>query len=121
MCEALPFRQMKLASLQLLSVTAELFFRGLALLNIQAGSIPFENVSVVVANRHFAVEHPAVFSVGSADARFVFEDFSARQRASPLVHNPVDVLRMNESRPIPAGHLVQSGAQVFHPGLAEVG
>ena len=35
-------------------------------------------------------------------------------------HNPLNVLGMNEIRPIPAGHLFQSDAQVFQPRSIEV-
>jgi hypothetical protein len=38
--KALPFGKIKLASLQLLGVPAELFFRRFALVNIEARSIP---------------------------------------------------------------------------------
>src|SRR5580704_1950834 len=66
------------------------------------------------------MEHPAVIPAGSADARFVFEDFSCRKARPPLGHNPIKVFGVNESSPIPAGHFVQSDAQVFQPGFIEV-
>src|SRR6266481_10183504 len=69
---------------------------------------------------HVPVEYPAVCSISSTDAGFVFEGFSGRDTGSPLGHNPFNVLRVNESRPIPAGHFVQSDAQVFQPRLIEV-
>ena len=66
------------------------------------------------------MEHPAVFSIGSADARFVFEDFSGRETRSPLGHNSIQFFRVNESGPIPTGDFVQSHAEVFQPRLVEV-
>ncbi len=66
------------------------------------------------------MEHPAVFSIRAADASFVFEDFPSREAGSPLGHNPLNVLRVNDSRPIPAGHFVQSDAKVFQPRFIEV-
>ena len=118
--KALSFGKIKLTSLQLLGVAAELFFRRFALVNIQARSIPLDDVAVCIAKWHFPVEHPAVFSICSTDASFVLEDFSSREAGSPLGHNPLNVLRVNEIRPIPAGHFVQSDAQVFQPRFIEV-
>src|SRR4029077_56841 len=115
-----PFSKIKLASLQLLGVAAELFFRRFAFLNIQTQSIPLDDVAVRIAKWHFPVEHPAVCSLRATDASFVFEDFSSREAGSPLGHNPLNVLWVNESRPIPAGHFVQSDAQIFQPGFIEV-
>ena len=66
------------------------------------------------------MEHPAVFSIRPADASLVLEDFSSRKAVSPLGQNPSNVLRVNENRPIPPGHLVQSDAQVFQPAFVEV-
>src|SRR5260370_16198846 len=57
--KTLPFGKIKLASLQLLGVAAELFFRRFALVNVQARSIPLDDVAVCVAKGHFPVEHPA--------------------------------------------------------------
>ncbi len=99
---------------------ADFFFRGFAFLNIETRSIPLDDVAVRIAKWHFPVEHPAVFSIRAADASFVFEDFSSREAGSPLGHNPLNVLRVNVSRPIPASHLVQSDAQVFQPRFIEV-
>ena len=120
MGKTLPFGEIKLASLQRFGISAELLFRRSAILNIQTRSIPLNDVAVCVAKWHFAVEHPAVFSIRSADASFVFEDFSGCETGSPLGHNSINVLRMNESGPIPAGHFVQSDAQVFQPRFIEV-
>ncbi len=120
MAKTLPFGKIKLASLQLLRVAAELFFRRLAFLNIQTRSIPLDDVAVCIAKWHFPVEHPAVISIRPPDASFVLEDFSRRKAGSPLGHNPFNVLRVNESRPIPADHFVQSDAQVLQPRFIEV-
>src|ERR1700733_14182912 len=102
--KTLPFGKVKLASLQLFGVASELFFGRLALVDIQARSIPLDDVAVCIAQWHFPVEHPAVFSVCSANARFVFENLSRREACSPLGHDPLNVLRMNESPPIPPHH-----------------
>ena len=109
-----------MASLQLRGVAAELLFRRFALVNIEARPIPLDDVAALITERRFVVVHPAVFSIGSADARFVFEDFSGRKTGSPLGDDSINVFRVNESGPIPAGHFVQSDAQVFQPRFIEV-
>src|ERR1700752_5388772 len=120
MGKALTCREIKLASLQLPGISAELLFRSLALLNVQTRPIPFDDVPISIAKRHFPVEHPAVFPIRSADARFVPENFSRREGTSPCGYNPVEVLRVNESRPLPPGHGVQSDSQVFQPRPIEI-
>src|SRR5260370_42478123 len=102
MGKTLPFGKIKLASLQLLGVAAELFFRRFALFNIQARSIPLDDVAVCIAKGHFPVEHPAVFSIRAADASFVFEDFSSREGGSPLCPNPLNLFRGKGNRPNPS-------------------
>src|SRR6202040_1809862 len=99
---------------------ADFFFRGFAFLNIETRSIPLDDVAVRIAKWHFPVEHPAVFSIRAADASFVFEDFSSREAGSPFGHNPLNVFGGNVSGPIPAGHFIQSDAEVFQPRLIEV-
>src|SRR4029077_16116845 len=98
----------------------QLLFRLLALLNVETRPIPLDDVAVRIAKWHFPVEHPAVISICAADASFVFENFSSREAGSPLGHNPLNVLRVNESRPVPAGHFVESDAEVFQPRFIEV-
>ncbi len=104
--KTLPFGKIKLASLQLLGVPAKLFFCRFALLNIHTRSIPPDDVTVCVAKRHLPVEHPPVFSICSTHASFVLEVLSTHEAVPPLRNNPIDVLRVNESRPIPAHHFV---------------
>src|SRR6266404_8353530 len=99
---------------------ADFFFRGFAFINIEARSIPLDDAAVCIAKWHFPVEHPPVFSIRPTDASFVLEDFSSRKAGSPLGQNPFNVLRVNESRPIPADYFVQSDAQVFQPRRIEV-
>src|SRR6202040_1022701 len=115
-----PFGKIELASLQLLGVAAELFFRRFAFLNIETRSIPLGDIAVRIAKWHFPVEHPAVFSIRSTDAGFVLEGFSSREARSPLGYNPFNVFGVHVSRPIPTGHLIQSDAEVFQPRFIEV-
>src|SRR6516165_2249388 len=89
--------------------------RPLAVLDVEAGSVPFQNFTCSITQRHFAVEHPAVFSIGVADACLVFEDFSGRQTGSPLGHNPLDIVGMNPGCPVPTLDINEGTAQIFKP------
>jgi hypothetical protein len=98
----LPFGEIKLASLQLVGASAEPFFRSLAILNIDARSIPLNNLAVPVADCYFVVQHPAKFAVCAQDARFMHEGFAAGQRRAPLFHDSFDILGVDERCPPPA-------------------
>src|SRR5258707_14305968 len=82
--------------------------------------MPLDVVPFCIARGHLPVEHQTLFSLASADASFALDHFSSRQAASPLGQTPFNVLRVNESGPIPADHLVQSDAEVFQPTFIEV-
>jgi hypothetical protein len=98
----LPFGEIKLASLQLFSASAELYFRSLAILNIDTRSIPLNNLAAPVAHCYFVVQHPAIFAVCAQDASFMQEGFAAGQRRAPLFHDSFDILGMDERCPLPA-------------------
>ena len=49
-----------------------------------------------------------------------FEDLPSREAGSPLGQNPFNLLSVNENRPIPASHFIQSDAELFQPRLIEV-
>ncbi|MFZ1973285.1 MAG: hypothetical protein WAU89_10595 [Candidatus Acidiferrales bacterium] len=120
MGKTLPFGKIELASLQFLRVAAEMFFRRFAFLDVQTRSIPLDDVAARIAEWHFPVEHPAVVSICSTDTGFVLKRCSGYQAGPPFGHDPIHVLRVNESGPVPAGHFVQSNAQVLQPRLIEV-
>src|SRR5579862_1118637 len=111
--KALPFRKIKLGSLQLFGVAAKLFVGRFALVNIEARSVPLDDVAVYIAKWHFAVKHPAVFSIRPSHARFVLKCFSAHKTGSPLGHNSLNVFRVNDSGPIPADHFVQRDTEIL--------
>src|SRR6516165_9735269 len=62
----LPFGEIELAP-------PELFLGSLSLLDIDAGSIPFNDVSPLVAQGHLVVKHPPIFPVSPSHAGFMFE------------------------------------------------
>ena len=82
--------------------------------------VPTDDVAGFISQRHAAHQVPAVFSICSTDASFVREVFSTHEAGPPLSDDPIDVLRVNESRPLPSGYVVKRGAQVVQPRLIEV-
>src|SRR5208282_3570990 len=70
-------------------------FGPLAILNIDARSIPLDDVPMLVPDRHLMVKHPAIFPVCPPHTRFMQEGFPTGYRCAPLVHHSFDVFRMN--------------------------
>src|SRR5258708_26236454 len=82
MRQALPFTEIELASLQFLRVAAELFFRRFAFLNIDTRAVPLDDPSIFIPQGDFVMQHPAVLTVSSANARFVQESLPTGQRSA---------------------------------------
>src|SRR6516165_769399 len=95
-------------------------FRPLLILDVDAGSIPFDDFPALVSQWHLATCHPAVFPVRPPYAGFVLEDFTARQAGTPLVNNACDVIGMNGGRPFPPLELIHGDTNIFQPALIEV-
>ena len=93
--KALPFGEIRLTSLQLLGASVELLFGTFVILDVHARSIPLEDLSMFVTERHFAVQHPAIFPIRPSHARFIFEDFPTCQAGTPPVDNARNVVGMN--------------------------
>jgi hypothetical protein len=68
------------------------FFSALAILYVDAGSVPLDNLSLLVAKRDFVAHHPAIFAVGAQEARFMQEGFARGQRPAPFFHDSFDVI-----------------------------
>jgi hypothetical protein len=78
------------------------FFRPLAIFDIETQSIPLNNLAGPIGHCYFVVQHPAVFAVRAKDASFIQEGFAANQTRAPLFHDSFDILGMDERCPIPA-------------------
>ena len=105
--------------MQLLGASANLFFRALALLDVNNGSKPLENLSLLVAQRDFVVQHPAIFAIGAAYARFMQKWLATGERRAPLSHDRLDVFGMNRSGPFPALEILERASHVGQPSLIE--
>jgi hypothetical protein len=55
-----------------------------------------------VAQRDFVVQHPAIRTISSPDACFVYERLPTSQGRAPSLHNAFDVVGMNCGCPFPA-------------------
>src|SRR4029077_16769587 len=106
MGKALPFREIRLAFLQLPGASAELFFGALAVLDIDARSKPLYDIPVLVIERHFAMQKRVIRSVSTTNARFGFEGLGACQSRTPFLNYSIDVVWMNRFGPTPATQLV---------------
>jgi hypothetical protein len=111
MGKALPFGEIKLASLQRPGTSAELFFGALAVLDIEARSEPFHDVPVFVTERHFAMQKRVIRSVTTPNARFGFERLAACQSRTPFLNYSVDVVWMNRFGPTPPTNLFEGLAK----------
>jgi hypothetical protein len=77
--KALPFGKVEFASLQLLGVAADQFFRRFAVFYVDTRAVPLNNLPAFVAYGDLMVQHPAIFTVGTKDACFIEEGFSTGQ------------------------------------------
>jgi hypothetical protein len=119
MGKPLPFGEIKLACLQFLGALVEPHFRSLAILNIDARSIPLNNLAASVASCYFVVQHPAMLAVRSQNASFMQEGFAAGKRSAPPFHDSFDVLGMDERCPLPALQILDRAPYVPEPCLIE--
>jgi hypothetical protein len=98
----LAFGEIKLACLQLFGASADVYFRPLAILNIDTRSVPLNNLAAPVAHSYFVMQHPSILAVCAQNASFAQEGFAAGERRAPLFHDSFDILGMNERGPLPA-------------------
>src|SRR5262249_54412095 len=80
----------------------ELVFRLFPILDVDTGSIPSNDVSMFIVQRHLAMEHPAVLTIAAAHATFIFEDLSARKAGFPPIEDTFEIIGINPACPIPA-------------------
>src|SRR5437016_2853435 len=95
------------------------FLRLLPVLDVGTRSIPFDDVSFLVAQRHGAEQEPARFPVSPPQACFSLQRFPGRQGRAPLVHEPCTVFRMNRGLPALAQSVLQRETRIFQPTLIE--
>ncbi len=97
----------------------DLEFRPLAVIDIDAGSVPFDDVSVFITQRDLVVKHPTKFPVGPSHPGFMQEGLAADQRRTPLFHHCFEVVGMDCGCPLPALQILERPAHVRQPSLIE--
>src|SRR5215469_7333969 len=66
------------------------------------------------------MKHPTIFSAPAPHATFVLEGLSTRQTCSPLVHDTLDIIRVNMGCPVPTFHITERTSQILKPAPIEV-
>src|SRR6185312_1977010 len=76
-----------------------------AILDIQIGSVPFDDIPRFVSQRVRAKQEPAICTVETANARFGLAWFSGSQDTLPRSCQTFQVVRVDCSRPTPVPQL----------------
>src|SRR5437763_3892051 len=79
-------------------VPPQRIFGSLSILDIGTRSIPLDDLSLLIAQRHGADQKPAIFSIGAAQAHFIFVRFPGRHVRTPLFQDSWNVFGMNGAR-----------------------
>ena len=74
-------------------------FSSLLILDIEADSIPFDDISPVAAQRYAARHMPAVFAVAASNTQVHLECLSTCQASAPLVLACFELIGMDRARP----------------------
>src|SRR5438552_15797024 len=109
--------------------TSEVFALGLLQLDQPAGerlelgdvgtrSVPLDDVSLLIAQRHGADQEPAIFPVSAAQTHFILGRFPSSHVHNPLFHDPWKVLWMNYAICL-FKCLLQREARIFQPTLID--
>jgi hypothetical protein len=104
--KALPFGEIKLASLQLVGTPPEMFFRALAVLDVDTRSKPLHYVPLFVMKRYLPVQKRPICPVRAPNARFGFEWFPTRQSGVPFLNYSSNIVWMNRFGPTPTTHIL---------------
>src|SRR5260370_37496613 len=86
-----------------------------AVLDIDTRYKPLNNLSVLVAQGHCAVQQPAIFPITPPRSGFNPGRFSGSQRPTPFVHHVSRVLGVNYAGSTPTANLLSRARQVFQP------
>ncbi len=94
-------------------------FRPLAILDIDTRSIPFDNLSALVAEGYFMMQHPAILPVCPPHTRLELQRLAAREAGPPPRDEPGHVVWVDRRRPFPALEILQSQSHKLEPALVE--
>src|SRR4029450_7476193 len=95
------------------------FLDALAILDINTGSVPFDDFPRLVSQRVGSKEKPTVRTVETTQAPFSLNRLASSQSQLPIFNQRVAVIRMNRLDPSPASTLFRGHARVVQPALVE--
>src|SRR5215467_1435408 len=95
------------------------FLPSLAILDINTGSVPFEDVARLILQWIGANQEPSIGTIESANPSFRVNRRARSQTRLPLLDESLTVVRMNRFRPAPTLRLFRSHTCVIEPDLIE--
>src|SRR2546426_11356823 len=92
-----------------MELTSEVFALGLLQLDqparerlelgdVGTRSVPLDNISLLIAQRHGADQEPAIFPVSAAQTHFILVRFPSRHTRAPLFQDSWNVFGLNWAR-----------------------
>src|SRR5258708_3460374 len=87
----------------------------LSVLNIGIRSEPFDDPSLFINRRGRAEKKPPIRSIKAAEAPFNLTWLARSQNASPVIHEPVQIVRVNRNCPAPTSRLFRREPRVVEP------
>src|SRR5260370_20814019 len=87
----------------------------LTVFNISICSIPFDDLLRFIKQGAGAKEKPAILPVETAQPRLDLTGLARRQDREPVIYEPVQIVRMNGSRPPPILNLFRGETGIIQP------
>src|SRR5206468_10770149 len=97
----------------------DLEFRPLAVIDIDAGAVPSDDLPLRVSQRLLLMQHPAVDTVRSSDARFDLQRPAAFEAGPPVRDERGHIVRVDGRSPFPALEILQSYPHKVEPAATE--
>ena len=93
----------------------DLEFRPLTVIDIDAGAVPSDDLPLRVSQRLLLMQHPAVYTVRSSDARFDLQRPPAFEAGPPVRDERRHIVRVDCRSPFPALEILQSQPHKVEP------
>src|SRR5712671_3920138 len=94
-------------------------FSLLQYVDIEENSVPFNDLSFIIAKREIAIQKPTIGSIRPPATKLHLNRFSGAQSRPPVCQHSVGVVRMKRTRPAPSHRLFSGLAGVLQPALAQ--
>ena len=77
----------------------DLFLGALAIFDIGEDTIPLKDVSILVSQRHAALQMPAVLPIRAPETHFVLKNFACANAGEPLAFVPLKIIGVSCGMP----------------------